>query len=80
MEIGLIGLGRMGGGIVQRLLGGGHSVVAYDPRPEAVEALAQQGAVGASSIEDAAKSQARPGNIPAWRSKARRTARGMHGA
>ncbi len=52
MEIGMIGLGRMGGNIVRRLLQGGHRVVAYDPRAEAVQASAQQGAVGAASIAD----------------------------
>jgi 6-phosphogluconate dehydrogenase len=50
MELGMIGLGRMGGGMVQRLLQGGHRVVAHDSRPEAVEARVRQGAVGASSI------------------------------
>ena len=52
MDLGMIGLGRMGGNMVQRLLGGGHRVVAYDPNSEAVERLAQQGAQGATSIED----------------------------
>ena len=52
MELGMIGLGRMGGNMVQRLLGGGHRVAAYDPRAEAVEALTQSGATGASSIQD----------------------------
>jgi len=52
MELGMIGLGRMGGNMVQRLLGGGHCVVAYDPRAEAVEALTQSGATGASAIQD----------------------------
>ena len=51
MELGMIGLGRMGGNMVQRLLNGGHRVVAYDPRAEAVEAAVQMGAGGASSIE-----------------------------
>ena len=60
MEMGMIGLGRMGGNMVQRLLAGGHRVVAYDPRPEAVEALAHQGAMGASSIEDLAGKLAAP--------------------
>jgi 6-phosphogluconate dehydrogenase len=50
----------MGGGIVQRLLNGGHSVVAYDPRKEAVDALAKGGAVGASSIEDLASKLTAP--------------------
>ena len=52
MDLGMIGLGRMGGNMVQRLLGGGHRVVAYDPNSEAVERLAQQGAQGATSIKD----------------------------
>ena len=52
MEIGMIGLGRMGGNMAQRLLKGGHRVVAYDPKAEAVEALAQNGATGASSLKD----------------------------
>ena len=50
MELGMIGLGRMGGNMVQRLLQGGHRIVAYDPREEAVQALVRHGADGASSI------------------------------
>ena len=52
MEIGMIGLGRMGGNMAQRLLLGGHRVVAYDPRVDAVQTVVQQGAVGAASITD----------------------------
>jgi 6-phosphogluconate dehydrogenase len=52
MEIGMIGLGRMGGNMVQRLLNGGHRVVTYDRSSEAVTASQSQGAVGASSIEE----------------------------
>ena len=52
MEIGMIGLGRMGGNMVQRLLKGGHRVAAYDRSPEAVDASRSLGAVGASSVED----------------------------
>jgi 6-phosphogluconate dehydrogenase len=52
MELGMIGLGRMGGNMVQRLLRGGHSIVAYDQQPEAVRAAAQHGAQGASSLGD----------------------------
>ena len=52
MELGMIGLGRMGGNMLQRLLQGGHRVVGYDPRPEAVQAVVQQGAVGTASITD----------------------------
>ncbi len=52
MEIGMIGLGRMGGNMTQRLLHGGHRVVVYDPSAEAVQVLVQQGAVSASAIAD----------------------------
>ena len=52
MELGMIGLGRMGGNMVQRLLKGGHRVVAYDPNAEAVEVTVQQGGVGTSSLEE----------------------------
>jgi 6-phosphogluconate dehydrogenase len=51
MELGMIGLGRMGGNMTRRLLAGGHRLVVYDPLAEAVQALVEQGAVGASSIE-----------------------------
>ncbi len=52
MEIGMIGLGRMGGNMAQRLLRGGHNVVAYDPNAEAVATASQQGAAAATSIQD----------------------------
>jgi len=48
----MIGLGRMGGNMVQRLLNGGHRVVTYDRSSEAVAASQSQGAVGSSSLED----------------------------
>ena len=54
MELGMIGLGRMGGNMAQRLLQGGHTVVAFDPNPEAVQAQTQAGATAASSIPDLA--------------------------
>ncbi len=60
MELGMIGLGRMGGNMVQRLLQGDHRVVAYDPMAEAVQAVARQGAVGTSSIGDLVKQLAAP--------------------
>ena len=52
MELGMIGLGRMGGNMVQRLLQGGHRVVAYAPNAEAVRTAVNHGAVGASSVAD----------------------------
>jgi 6-phosphogluconate dehydrogenase len=54
MEIGIIGLGRMGGNMAQRLLRGGHRVVVYDLRPEAIEELEGEGAAGAASLADLA--------------------------
>ena len=52
MELGMIGLGRMGGNIVQRLLNGRHRVVTYDRSSDAVAASESHGAVAASSLED----------------------------
>ncbi len=52
MDLGMIGLGRMGGNMVQRLLKGGHRVVAYARGREAIEAAAAQGAVGAFSLDE----------------------------
>ena len=54
MKIGIIGLGRMGSNIGRRLMRGGHQVVGFDRDAKAVEALAKDGAVAASSIEDLA--------------------------
>ncbi|HLB77640.1 MAG TPA: NAD(P)-binding domain-containing protein, partial [Candidatus Dormibacteraeota bacterium] len=52
MQLGLIGLGRMGAGMTQRLLQGGHQVVVFDRSPETVNVLAARGATGTSSLED----------------------------
>ena len=60
MELGMIGLGRMGGNMVQRLLQGGHRVVVHDANAGAVRAVVQQGAVGATSIADLATQLATP--------------------
>jgi 6-phosphogluconate dehydrogenase len=51
MELGMIGLGRMGANMTERLLGGGHRVIVHDVNPAAIERTAQQGAVAASSAE-----------------------------
>ena len=64
MELGFIGLGRMGGNMVQRLLKGGHRIVAFDVSEEAVRAAVHQGAVGASSIGDMVSKLAAP--RPVW--------------
>ena len=54
MELGMIGLGRMGGNMTQRLLRGGHRVVAYDPDEGARRAAQTAGADGAASIAEVA--------------------------
>ncbi|HET7569104.1 MAG TPA: decarboxylating 6-phosphogluconate dehydrogenase [Gammaproteobacteria bacterium] len=55
MQIGVIGLGRMGGNIVRRLQRGGHKCVVYDRDPKAVQALAQTGATAAGDLDDVVK-------------------------
>jgi 6-phosphogluconate dehydrogenase len=52
MDIGMVGLGRMGANMTQRLLGGGHRVVVTDLSAEAVERTAAAGATAARSLED----------------------------
>ena len=52
MELGMIGLGRMGGNMAQRLLQGGHKVVTYDRSTEAVASSTLGGAAGSTSMED----------------------------
>lgn len=52
MEIGLIGLGKMGANMAERLLRGGHKVVGYDRDTQAVKKITEQGNIGTSSIDD----------------------------
>ena len=52
MKIGFVGLGKMGGNMVERLLSGGHEMVAYDRSQEEVEAAVSKGAEAASSLAD----------------------------
>ena len=52
MELGMVGRGRMGGNMAQRLLTGGHHIVAFDPQPLAVKAAEGNGADGASSLDE----------------------------
>jgi len=63
MKLGMIGLGRMGGNMAQRLIDGGHQVVAYDPAKQAVEAIVKKGATGALSYADLVNKLARPRTI-----------------
>ena len=52
MQVGMIGLGRMGGNMVRRLMRGGHACVVYNRSQDAVKALAREGADGATSLDD----------------------------
>jgi 6-phosphogluconate dehydrogenase len=52
MELGMVGLGRMGGNIVRRLLQGGHSCVSFDLNPDNVKELEEEGSGGAASLDD----------------------------
>ena len=55
MELGMVGLGRMGTNMVRRLLRAGHACVVYDLQRASVDALVKEGAVGAESLEDLAR-------------------------
>ena len=52
MQIGIIGLGRMGANIARRLMRNGHECVVFDLNPASVEQVADDGAIGATSIDD----------------------------
>ena len=52
MQLGMIGLGRMGANMVRRLMRDGHACVVFDVSTEAVKALADEGAIGAASMAD----------------------------
>ncbi len=54
MELGIVGLGRMGANIARRLMRDGHTVVAYDVNPEVTKALGEEGATPASDLADLA--------------------------
>ncbi|OGL02462.1 MAG: 6-phosphogluconate dehydrogenase (decarboxylating) [Candidatus Rokubacteria bacterium RIFCSPLOWO2_02_FULL_73_56] len=63
MRLGVVGLGRMGGNMVTRLLRGGHEVVAYDRSAEAVRGAATGGARGADSLEALVRALAPPRHV-----------------
>jgi 6-phosphogluconate dehydrogenase len=60
MQLGMIGLGRMGGNIVRRLMKDGHTTVVYDKDPKAVAAIGADGAVGAGALEEFVKKLTKP--------------------
>jgi 6-phosphogluconate dehydrogenase len=63
MQLGMIGLGRMGGNIVRRLIKHGHTAVVYDKDAKAVQALAAEGAAGGSSLEDFVRKLEKPRTV-----------------
>jgi 6-phosphogluconate dehydrogenase len=63
MELGMVGLGRMGANMARRLMREGHRIVAFDVSPDAVAALAKDGAEGASSLADLASKLAAPRSV-----------------
>jgi len=60
MQLGMVGLGRMGANMVRRLIAGGHECVVFDMTPKAVEELVKEKAVGSSSLADLAKKLQKP--------------------
>ena len=62
MELGVVGLGRMGANISRRLMRDGHGCVGFDLDPAAVELLVSEGAVGAASFEDSSPRSLRRGS------------------
>ena len=60
MQLGMIGLGRMGANMVRRLMRHGHEAVVFDMSPDAVAQLAGEGATGGSSLEDFVGKLAKP--------------------
>src|SRR5271169_6787617 len=60
MQLGMVGLGRMGANMVRRLMKGGHTCTVFDRSPKSVEALAKDGATGSSSIKDFVSKLAKP--------------------
>jgi 6-phosphogluconate dehydrogenase len=60
MQMGMVGLGRMGANMVRRLMRGGHECVVYDVNADAVATLAKEGAVGAASLDAFAAALQKP--------------------
>jgi 6-phosphogluconate dehydrogenase len=63
MEIGMIGLGRMGANMARRLMKAGHRCVVYDVAPDAVQGLVKEGGVGAASLGEFVGKLATPRNV-----------------
>ena len=63
MQLGMVGLGRMGGNIVRRLVGRGHECVVFDHNPAAIAALAGRGVAGSESLSDLVGKLERPRSV-----------------
>jgi 6-phosphogluconate dehydrogenase len=63
MELGIVGLGRMGANMARRLMKDGHTIVAYDVSADAVKALEGEGATGTSSLKDLASKLTAPRSV-----------------
>jgi 6-phosphogluconate dehydrogenase len=63
MELGIVGLGRMGANMARRLMRDGHRIVAYDVNPDAVSQLQGEGADGAASLEELASKLSAPRSV-----------------
>ena len=71
MQLGMVGLGRMGAGLVRRLIRDGHRCVGYDVSADAVKAIESDGAAGATTLEEFAAKLEKPraawsGNWRRW--------------
>ncbi len=60
MQLGMLGLGRMGSNMVRRLMRGGHECVVYDLNPDSVEAVVKEGARGSRSLDEFVQQLAKP--------------------
>ena len=63
MQIGMVGLGRMGAGMVRRLMRGGHECVVHDLDSNAIAQLARDGATGAASLAELASQLKKPRGV-----------------
>ena len=63
MQLGMVGLGRMGANIVRRIMRDGHTAVVYDRDPATVAALVAEGAIGAASLEELAAAMTPPRSV-----------------
>ena len=78
MQLGMIGLGRMGANMVRRLIADGHECVVWDPDASVVEQLAGEGATGSASAEDLVSKLAAPRAV--WLMVPAGVVDGAHGA